>query len=355
MLERSRNYEYCGIIHIHSKHSDGSGTTKRIVKAAEKVGLDYIIITDHGTLQARDDGTEGWHDDLLVLVGMEMGGYHESHYLAFGINGSARPEESLQGTEQYIEWVKSHGGIGFAAHPKGLHNTSFDLYLSSWDAWDDPDYTGLEIWSYMRDWADDVKQLNILSSYFHPEKKIDGPPPEVLKRWDQLCQTRRISGIGGADAHAHRLIPFNFLKFLSYERVFRGIRTHLLTLSPLSPDLDESRKLVYAALKAGNCFFAHDFLADSTGFNFRAVTDEGQELLMGDEIELKSSVEMEITSPIPADLRLLCNGSLVKRAAGANQLTWKTDEPGVYRVEAHRNDEPWVFTNPIYLRRLMGE
>ncbi|MFC1717088.1 CehA/McbA family metallohydrolase [Candidatus Poribacteria bacterium] len=354
MLAHSENYEYCGVLHVHSRYSDGSGTPKKIIKIAEKVGLDYIIITDHGTLQAMEDGAEGWHDDLLVLVGLEVGGYHESHYLAFGIDGTVTPEDEQENIRQYIEWVKRRGGIGFAAHPRGLHNTSFDLYLSPWDAWDSPDYTGLEIWSYMRDWAEDVKQHNILYYYFRPEKKIDGPSPEILKRWDQLGQTRRVVGIGGADAHAHHLMLFNFLKFLSYERVFRGVRTHLFTPSPLSPDLDESKKQVYSALKSGHCFFAHDSLADSTGFSFRAFTGEGQTLLMGDEAELKSGAEMEIKSPVPASLRLLRNGNLVKRAAGANQLAWKADEPGVYRVEAQRSDEPWVFTNPIYLRRSIG-
>lgn len=354
MLAHSGNYEYCGVLHIHSKYSDGSGTAKKIIKTAEKVGLDYIIITDHGTLQVLEDGAEGWYNDLLVLVGQEIGGYDESHYLAFGVSEIIEPEENQQNTRRYIESVKRQGGIGFAAHPRGLHNTSFDLHLSSWDAWDDPDYTGLEIWSYMQDWADDVKQHNILYYYFHPQKRIDGPPPEILKRWDQLGEKRQIVGIGGADAHAHRLIPFNFVKFLSYERVFRGIRTHLLTSSPLSPDLGESRKQVYDALGSGHCFFAHDFLADSTGFSFRAFTDEGQTLIMGDEIEPKSSVDLEVKSPVPASLRLLRNGNLVKRAAGASQLTWKAIEPGVYRVEARRNDEPWVFTNPIYLRKSIG-
>ena len=51
-----------------------------------------------------EDGAEGWHDDLLVLVGMEMGGYHESHYLAFDVNGTIESEK--QDTRQYIEWVK---------------------------------------------------------------------------------------------------------------------------------------------------------------------------------------------------------------------------------------------------------
>jgi hypothetical protein len=347
-------YEYCGVLHIHTKYSDGGGTAKKVIKAARNVGLDYIIITDHNTLQAMDDGLEGWHDDVLVLVGSELGNHKGGHYLAFGISRTTAPEQYWQDVRRHIERVKDQNGIGFGAHPQGLHNTSFDLHLAEWDAWDEPNYTGLEIWSYMRDWADGVKQRNILYYYFRPEKTIKGPSPDILRRWDKMCQNRRIVGIGGADAHAHHLAPFNFLKFLSYERVFRGIRTHLLTSSPLSPDLDESKKLVYAALKSGHCFFAHDFLADSTGFSFRAFTDEDQVLFMGDEAELKSSAELKVKSPAPASLRLLHNGKPIKEIAKADQMGWRTEEPGVYRVEALYNGEPWIFTNPIYLRRSMG-
>ena len=351
MLAHSGRYEYCGVLHIHSRYSDGGGRTKKIVRAAKKVGLDYIIITDHNTLQAMENGEEGWYDDLLVLVGAELGDYEKSHYLAFGINEVIEPEEYQQDTRRCIELVKHQNGIGFAAHPQGLNNRSFNLHLSSWDAWDDPDYNGLEIWSYMQDWAGGVDQYNILYYYFRPEKMVKGPAPDTLEKWDQLCQTRRSVGIGGADAHAHHLIPFNFMKFLSYERVFRGIRTHLFTSSPLAGELDESKKQVYAALKSGHCFFAHDFLADSAGFSFTAVTDEDQGLFMGDEAELKSSAILEVRSPTPASLRLLRNGQPVEEAAEVSQITWKVSEPGVYRIEARYNDKPWVFTNPIYLRR----
>lgn len=361
MIANSEHYEYSGALHVHSKYSDGSGTIKKIVRAAKKASLDYIIITDHNTLRAMENGAEGWYDDLLVLVGEEIGRYRSGHYLAFGISDTIKPGDHQHDAHQYIKAVKRQGGIGFAAHPHGLHNTSFNLRTSPWHAWDDPDYTGLEVWSYMYDWADSVTLLNIFYYYFHPEKIISGPPPDLLQRWDRLCQTRRVVGIAGSDVHARHLFPFNFVKFLSYERVFRGVRTHLLTPVPLSSDLDESKKQVCAALESGHCFFAHDFLADSTGFNFRAFTDAGHispplekreqaGFIMGDEVELRSEAQLEAMSPVSASLRLLRNGQLIKEVDQATQLTWKASESGVYRVEAQYNSTPWVFTNPIYLR-----
>lgn len=349
------HYEYVGALHIHSRYSDGTGTVERIIKAAVKAELDYIVITDHNTLQAMENGSEGWHGDLLVLVGEEIGKHGGDHYLAFGISKAIKPEDHQQNARYYIKSVKSQSGIGFAAHPSGLDNASFDLRLSPWSAWDDTDYTGLEIWAYMSDWGESVTRLNIIYYYFRPEKTINGPPPDLLRKWDQLCQMRRVVGIGGSDVHALHRSPFNFVKFLSYKRAFRGIRTHIITPSPLGSDLDGTKKLVYAALGSGHCFFAHDFLAASRGFDFVALMGENRMLLMGDAAEWESGIELQATSPVPAYMRLLQNGKPVKEAAEIRQLTWKANEPGVYRVEARYRDAPWVFTNPIYLRESIGQ
>jgi hypothetical protein len=347
LTRESACYEYKGDSHIHSKYSDGSGTVRRIIKAARKAGLDYIIITDHNTMQAMEEGAEGWYDDLLVLVGEEIGAYGRRHYLAFGITEEIKPEDLQQDIRRYIEAVRLQGGIGFVPHPYGLDKPSFDVSVMPWDAWEDPGYAGLELWSYMCDLAENTTRLNIFRHYFDPDKAIHGPSLDLLKRWDQLCQTRRVVGISGSDVHAGRIFPFIY--FLSYKRVFRSIRTHLLTPSPLSPDLTESKELVYCALKNGNCFFAHDALMDSTGFRFGAFTAEGRELLMGDEIRLESWAEIEVLSPVCASLRLFRNGHPVKELE-ADGLAWKATEPGVYRAEAQYCRRPWVFTNPIYLR-----
>ncbi len=297
-----------------------------------------------------EDGAEGWYDDLLALVGEEIGSKGRNHYLAFGIADTIESEGHQEDALRYMKAVKRQGGIGFVAHPEGLHSKSFDLHLSSWSEWDSRDYTGLEIWSYMCDWAKSVTRFNILYYYLRPEKAINGPSPDLLRRWDRVCQTRRVVGIGGSDIHANYPLFFRFLKFLSYRRAFQGVRTHLLTPSPLSSGLDESKKLIYTALRSGHCFFAHDSLADSTGFSFRAFASEGQVLLMGDEIELKSEAELEVTSPVPACLQLFCNGQLIEEETSARRLTWKINQPGVYRVEARYKGKPWVYTNPIYLR-----
>ena len=54
-------YDYTGVIHLHSSLSfDGHTPMKRIIAAAEKNGIDFIMLTDHDHLKARDEGWEGW-------------------------------------------------------------------------------------------------------------------------------------------------------------------------------------------------------------------------------------------------------------------------------------------------------
>ncbi len=73
------------VIHLHSIHSDGTGTVAQIARAARRNHVDVVLLTDHDTLEARRQGEEGWHDSVLVLVGEEVSPRRRDHYLAFGI------------------------------------------------------------------------------------------------------------------------------------------------------------------------------------------------------------------------------------------------------------------------------
>ncbi|MBD3184619.1 histidinol-phosphatase [Candidatus Poribacteria bacterium] len=343
-------YEYVGVLHIHTKHSDGSGSVKRVIKTAQKVGLDYIVITDHNTIKSMENGAEGWYDNLLVMVGEEIGKYKQRHYLAVGIDEAIDPGDYDEDVEEYIRVVKEKDGVGFAAHPYELENKSIRIRLHPWEVWDNPDYTGMEIWSYMYDWAENLTILKIFYYYIHPEKAINGPPPHLLKRWDQVCQKRPVVGIGGADVHARHLFPFNFVKFLSYRRAFQGIRTHIITESPLNREADIAKQEFCNILKAGHCFFAHDFIADSKGFNFYGIKSEGGHILMGDEIEFEDGIELRIKSPLKTHVKIICNGEVLEDRGETDELSLKADSPGIYRVEARYGGKAWLFTNPIYMR-----
>ena len=76
--------DLAGVIHLHSLYSDGTGTVQEIARAGEANGLDFVLLTDHDTLEARDRGEEGWHGKVLLLVGEEVSPKGQDHFLAFG-------------------------------------------------------------------------------------------------------------------------------------------------------------------------------------------------------------------------------------------------------------------------------
>lgn len=49
--------------YIYIRNSDGSGTVEEIAKSAEDSGLDFMILTDHNTLKAKDKGYEKWYGE----------------------------------------------------------------------------------------------------------------------------------------------------------------------------------------------------------------------------------------------------------------------------------------------------
>jgi len=114
-------YEYVGAIHMHSKFSDGSGDAQKIAETANEVGLDYIILTDHNTLRALDEGYEKWYGNTLMLVGCELNDkVNQNHYLAMNVKNTFSTRLSAK---EYVKKVKDAGGIGFIAHPHEERNS----------------------------------------------------------------------------------------------------------------------------------------------------------------------------------------------------------------------------------------
>lgn len=73
-----------------------------------------------------------------------------------------------------------------------------------WVEWDTEDFTGIEIWNHMSEWVENLTEDNKYRSFLHPLRTIIAPPKETLKVWDELSLKRKVVGIGGIDAHAHK-------------------------------------------------------------------------------------------------------------------------------------------------------
>lgn len=336
---------------MHSVFSDGSGEVKEIAKAASEIGLDYIILTDHNTLRALNEGYEGWYKNTLLLVGCELNDKNNvNHYLAFGINEAYSTRLSAR---QYVKKVNDDGGIGFIAHPheKRKHMKEHPPY--PWVDWDIEDYTGIEIWNHMSEWMENLTEQNKYQAFLHPLKSISSPPKETLELWDDLNLKRKVVGIGGVDAHAHKynLLGFLEVEIFPYKVLFKSIRTHIITEDELvkgksGKSVEASKKTVYDAIGSGRCFFANDYHHESKGFRFFAKADK-KVYQMGDTVPFNKKVNLKVLLPVSnAEIRLIHNGKKVN-AVVSNEAEFIVNKKGVYRIEVYYNGKAWIFTNHI--------
>lgn len=344
-------HEYIGAIHIHSRYSDGTGELPDIVRFAGEVGLDFIMTSDHNTLRPKQDGHEGWHDGVMMLIGYEINDKDDrNHYLAFGLDKTVGVRISAQ---EYVRRVKDRGGIGFIAHPDEQRCSMPEHPAYPWTAWDSEDFTGIEIWNHMSEWVEGLTEENKFQRFIHPLKSITAPPPVTLRRWDDLSRRRLVVGIGGIDAHAHKadVIGFFDVEVFPYKVMFKSIHTHVLLDEPLRRNdpahFEEDKWRVYEALRRGRCFVANSYHADPKGFAFYA-TSATATYQQGDHVvfEGPGTIALHVELPQAAHVRLLCNGEVEHEVNGA-LLLHPVSRTGAWRVEAWLDDKGWIFSNHI--------
>jgi len=333
------------VVHVHSTHSDGSGTVPQIARAAKRAGVDVVLLTDHDTLEAKRRGEERWYDDVLVLVGEEVSPTDRDHFLAFGIDKEIN--RRMSGPD-ICKAVEAAGGFGFGAHPFSRGSERFKRPGIAFGERDC--LAGVELWSFLNDTGERARGIRDLARMiFTPQRAIGGPPEDNLREWDQLCQARRVVAIGGLDAHQFgiRIAGHVPIRLMGYARTFKQLHTHVIVDEPLAHDLDADRARVYGALREGRCYIANDQVANARGFQFWA--DGPRTIPMGGEDN--SEPRWTLNARLPHAARILIRrDGVVHAEADADGITSVTSGSGVYRVEATMRGRPWIYSNPIYLR-----
>jgi hypothetical protein len=373
------------LLHVHSAFShDSRGKLDEIVAAAKETGVRVIMFTEHPAAHYDyvDDGHRGLVDGVLLVPGAETSGF-----LAY-------PKRSVQdqkpdSPQKYSDLVRSTGGLVFLCH------------LEERMDWEIAGLTGSEIYNTHADFKDEPKfiaamrspltMLTLAGAVKQYPQEVFGAlldyPADYLARFDTLCQKTRLTGVSANDAHhnqAYRakvlesgkvlledalgeklaeLDPEKIpaLKLLigkkqpgetifeldldPYARSFRHVSTHLLL-----PELTETA--VWQALEQGRAYVAFDWLADPTGFVFRA--DRGDSNWpIGSEVSLDEGLRLRAEAPLEGQFKLVRNGQVAVEREGAS-LDVPIDEPGVYRVEVWLTlageARPWILSNPIYVR-----
>jgi hypothetical protein len=344
-------FEYVGALHIHSNFSDGSGEVRDIANFANESDLDFIVLTDHNTLRALHEGFEGWYDKTLLLVGCEINDKeNKNHYLALGINEAISTRIPAK---EYVRKVKEAGGIGFLAHPHEKRNSMKEHPPYPWTEWDTDDFTGIEIWNHMSEWMEGLTEQNRYNYFIHPLKSIFRPPQETIEVWDKLSQTRRVVGVGGVDAHAHKvnLLGFFELEVFPYKVLFKSIRTHVLTeeaiiKSSKKAGIEKAKRIIYDTIKDGRCFVSNYYHGDAKGFKFYAELNN-QRAEMGELIPLEKGLKLITDVPLDnVEIKLMCNGNVLE-ISNSTHSEFNITQKGAYRVEISRNKNAWIFSNHI--------
>jgi hypothetical protein len=351
-------YEYVGNMHVHSTLSDGTGTYATIGSAANRAGLDFIVITDHNVY------TEGlekyqYHQNhkVLVLTGMEIHDasrtIQKDHLLAYNLRTD--PSAHAAQPQGLIQKIQDQGGLSFIAHPLDPAAPAFNEPDLSWESWDIQGYTGIELWNFMSEFKSKLRSK--ISALFYgllPERICTEPFPEVVQTWDALlAQGKRIVAIGGSDGHAlhAQLGPIQRVIF-PYEFGFQTVNTHVLSEHLFTGDLVKDRAILYDAIEAGHCFVANDLPALSTGFRFTAQSDKGV-FMMGDQVKMDYGVTLQIRTPLRSEISLFCNGEEIQRWPSSEIVVHTVQQSGVYRVEVYTfykgRRRSWIYSNPIYV------
>ncbi len=351
--------ELVGVAHVHSflgGHS--SGTFQEIIAAANSNQLDFVLMSEHPDpdFDTAAMTLQGQHGRSLFVAGSEVVTAGGDRLLVFPGTSDANVAHSLS-TPDFL--VRHQDNLAFVAYPE------------TFKSWDAEHYDGVELYNVYTN----TKQINPLPMFFdglwsyrtYPQllfARFYSKPAENLQRWDSMIGStgKRIIGIAGNDAHSNVGISLNDssgesllgIKLDPYERSFSLVRVHALVRLPLDDRLSERHLL--NALASGNCFIGFDIFGDTKGFRFQA-RDGNEQALMGEEIAIEDEVRLIIEVPVPARIVLLKNGVAIKDDDHVRSQETLVKEKGSYRVEVYLpqlgqpfGDQPWIISNPIYIR-----
>ncbi|WP_395088830.1 CehA/McbA family metallohydrolase [Armatimonas sp.] len=344
-----------GALHVHTcTYSDGAGTIEEVMGAAKAAGVDFVLLTDHNTMRPKADGLEERYagQTPFLIVGDEITVKGGAFLLALDLPGDFQFAPN-QPPQVAIDAILAVGGLPLVSLPDDMKHP--------WDAWDATGCAGLEALNLSTVAREHINPLSLtwllllwrLKGELTVLQALCTRPDASLASWDRLlAQGKKQIGLGALDAHALLKIGKKKHPIPSYENSFRAVTTHVLAET-------RTPKAIHTAIRAGHCFFAYDCLGE-IALDFHATPPPGGgqgAILMGDGAPVGAM--LTATGPETALLRLYrAGGGIV--AAGKGSLSYRTDRPGAYRIEAYRvgiqrgplflGARPWAFTNPIYVK-----
>ena len=356
------HYDYRGVIHWHTGHysHDANGSYGGVADVAGRLGLDFMISTEHNTLDALKDGKEGWYGKTLVLAGIEMS--RPEGYL-LGLDLPYSQINRSDATAAVLDKISGEHGLIFVAHPENPRWT--------WSAPIDPRMAGQEILDFTDQWYTAGPLRMAAALFYYPFNtpaaymELYHYPAKTLSLWDAETRQRSFVGIYAPDMHQAIEIGSQYkLPFPKAADLLGFAADHVLTTAPLSGDLATDKAALYDAIARGHLYVAMDVLQDARGFQFTASQDGAPAAWMGDRLPAGHRTAFTVRLPQQDTLkglvvRIFRNGDLIAQGPAGTSYAFNDDRAGAYRVEvaAHiptfwggTRPVVWIYSNPIYLR-----
>lgn len=297
-----------GDLHVHTVYSDGIGTVDETKHYADAAGLDFLFVTDHGTVNQK----RSCKKYPTVWWGQEPGTQH--HHL--GILGLDRKYTPKMDLVLDYKRVQELGAVAFIPHPTGW----FPATRYTQEAIDALDLLGDEF---------AMEIINGANQVFDCWDVTDQMSVEL---WDRhLCQGKRVAGLGCSDAHLPEAMG----------DVWTGVLCDRL-----------EKNAVLDAVRSGHCFASDAPLVH--------VSKDGA--VMGDVVQVEGGreigLEVECVDSLGlASVQVIKDGTQLASLKPEGRTTVRQEVRDTfaggrsyYRVECLAVDRRRAYSNPIYVR-----
>jgi len=347
-----------GVYHMHTVFSDGKGTIADITGAAHSLGLDFVILTDHGRPNRKSAKATAYLNDVL-LIGASEFSLQAGHLTAAGfkIPGYIFPPEP----QEAINEILQDKGVCFIAHP-------YDDRIP-WTDWKARGFTGMEVLSCYSS-ARRISFLKLaifplqylVSSNYSLLSTLDYPRAE-MEKWNRLNLEDRgghYYGIYGLDAHSRLTASGKFeLNFPSYGAMFEILNIYVKVDRELPANAQQASSIIISALRQGNFFSVIEAIAPANGFEAYFEDNSGQRVEMGGSSPLEEGkLVINLPFEFETDIVVKRDGQVYQRIVRNREKNCEIGikGPGFYGIEVFVSNNkfnhlPWILSNPFFIGR----
>lgn len=280
---------WAGDFHVHTAHSgDGVDTVAQTAALGRLVGLDFAVLTDHGTLTQRGDPAFAANPDLALIAGYEW-----TDLMHMGLIGAQSVQAKLSGSpatwpaqaQAVIDQAHAEGGAAILNHPTWNHFPAL-LDLERYDA--------IEVWNNLwtlsdiglhpstsQDLQDRLQGKGLAAAGVSACPEVysalaahGGGNDRALAYWEAaLARGKRVAAVGGSDRH--KLLPPGYP-----------------TTWVLAPSCGEAD--VIAALRAGRTIVTQGPEGPFVTFEADPGSDGAYELTIGDALPTATAAQFRV-------------------------------------------------------------